>query len=122
MIFPRQEIGKFRGEPVFSRSNVQRVRTAETWLREGRIVKIGQQPLKRVAQRASTINRKRILEAARLEGGGTNTADERKREGGHEMESLVDGTMQGLYAMWQTELYVPDPVIDVSLVFLLLCC
>lgn len=94
VIYPLQEIGKFRGEPVYPRSNVQRLRTSETWMREGRVIQLGQQPLKRVAQRASTINKKRIMEVV-------------KANGTNEMPT------QGLWAEWQTELYVADPVIDV---------
>lgn len=92
-IYPMQEIGKFRGEPVYSRSSVQQLRSAETWLREGRVIKVGEQPLKRVVQRAHTINSKRALELAKA-------------------DSHIDTPMQGLYAKWQTELYVPEPVVE----------
>lgn len=50
--------------------------------------------MKFVKQRAMTINRKRAIELAQQEG---------------------EESMQGLYAESQTELYRPDPVIDVSL-------
>jgi hypothetical protein len=90
-----QEIGKFRGEPVYPRSNVQQLRSAETWLREGRTIKVGEQPLKRVAQRAHTINAKRALELAKA-------------------DTLIDMPTQGLYAKWQTELYVAEPVVEVN--------
>lgn len=97
VIHPLQEVGKFRGESVFLRENVQRLRTADTWLHEGRVIQVGQQPLKRVAPRAHTINRKRALELSRA-------------------DAPTEIATQGLYAEWQTELYIPDPVIDVSVV------
>jgi xeroderma pigmentosum group C-complementing protein len=93
VIYPLEELGKFRGEPVYPRANVQRLKAAEGWMREGRMISIGQQPLKRVKARATTIERKRVLQAAKADG---------------EQEE-----QQGLYAKWQTEPYVPEPVVDV---------
>ncbi|KAF8485445.1 Rad4 beta-hairpin domain 3-domain-containing protein [Russula emetica] len=90
------ELGKFRGEPVYSRSQVLQLKAAENWLRHGRVVCEGEQPLKYVKQRAATINRRRELEI-RAETEGANS-------GG--------AVMQGLYAEEQTEAYVPPPVID----------
>jgi hypothetical protein len=94
VIYPKQEIGTFRGESVYSRLNVLPLKSSETWTRLGRRVKEGCQPLKLVKQRAITINRKRAVELARAEG---------------------EESMQGLYAEEQTELYVPEPVINVGL-------
>ena len=91
------ELGKFRGEPVYSRSQVLQLKAAENWIRHGRVVREGEQPLKYVKQRAATISRRRELEI-RAETEGAN--------GG-------GGVMQGLYAEEQTEAYVPPPVIDV---------
>ena len=91
------ELGKFRGEPVYSRSQVLQLKAAENWIRHGRVVREGEQPLKYVKQRAATINRRRELEI-RAETEGAN--------GG--------AVMQGVYAEEQTEAYVPPPVIDVS--------
>lgn len=98
------ELGKFRGEPVYPRSAVMSLKTAENWMRsEGRTIKAGEQPLKMVKVRAGTVNKLRELEV--LKEAGTSG------EGGSAGE-----VMQGLYARSQTELYVPDPVIDVSTV------
>ncbi|KAG8836821.1 hypothetical protein FRC18_010627 [Serendipita sp. 400] len=93
VIHPLHEIGKFRGESVYPRTNVQRIRSAETWMREGKIIREGQQPLKRVVQRAHTINGKRALEIGRADG-------------------LSEPATQGLYAEWQTEIFVPEPVVN----------
>jgi len=96
------ELGKFRGEPVYSRSQVLQLKAAENWMRHGRVVRVGEQPLKYVKQRAATLNRRRELETrANAEGA----------DGGN-------GVMQGLYAERQTERYVPPPVVDVRLFFL----
>ena len=86
-------MGKFRGEPVYPRSNVVPLKTAENWMRTGRKVSEGCQPMKLVKQRAMTINRKRAIELAQQDG---------------------EESMQGLYAESQTELYRPDPIVNVS--------
>ncbi|KAG1860121.1 hypothetical protein DFJ58DRAFT_779513 [Suillus subalutaceus] len=100
VIDPPVELGKFRGEPVYPRSSVISLKTAENWMRQGRVVREGCQPMKMVKQRAVTIGRKREMELA-LEKARTDT------HGGDGQED-----MQGLYARSQTELYKPDPVID----------
>jgi xeroderma pigmentosum group C-complementing protein len=95
------ELGKFRGEPVYSRSQVLQLKAAENWMRHGRVVRAGEQPLKYVKQRAATVNRRRELEIrANIE--STNGRGD---------------AMQGLYAERQTETYIPPPVIDVRFPF-----
>jgi xeroderma pigmentosum group C-complementing protein len=96
------ELGKFRGEPVYSRSQVLQLKAADNWMRHGRVVRAGEQPLKYVKQRAATLNRRRELEIR---------ADAEGADGGN-------GVMQGLYAERQTERYVPPPVVDVRSSFL----
>ncbi|EJD41269.1 Rad4-domain-containing protein [Auricularia subglabra TFB-10046 SS5] len=91
VVNPRIEIGKFRGEPVFSRANVLTLKTAENWMRQGRAVREGEQALKHVPLRAVTINRRREVEAAAAEG---------------------NETLQGLYSFAQTQMYTPPPVVD----------
>lgn len=93
VIEPRTELGTFRGEPVYSRANVLSLKTAENWMRSGRRVKEGAQPMKWVKQHAVTVHKRRALEVA--------------GEGG-------DVPMQGLYARAQTEMYRAPPVVDVS--------
>ncbi|KAG8896962.1 hypothetical protein FRC01_011545, partial [Tulasnella sp. 417] len=102
VVHPAITIGTFRGEPVYPRGNVVELKTAENWMRsEGREVKNGEQPMKMVKIRASTVRRKREVEVAMME-----MAD---RGGGSGEEN---GVMQGLYAEWQTKFYEPLPVID----------
>ncbi|KAG8958742.1 hypothetical protein FRC00_002338 [Tulasnella sp. 408] len=102
VVHPAITIGTFRGEPVYPRGNVVELKTAENWMRsEGREVKNGEQPMKMVKIRASTVRRKREVEVAMME-----MAD---RGGGSSDEN---GVMQGLYAEWQTKFYEPPPVID----------
>jgi hypothetical protein len=91
------ELGKFRGESVYSRSQVLQLKAAENWMRQGRVVRAGEQPLKYVKQRAATLNRRRELEIR---------ADAEGASGG-------SGVMQGLYSEAQTEKYTPPPVVDV---------
>ena len=63
-------------------------------MRSGRKVKEGCQPLKMVKQRAVTVHRRRAMEMAQQDG---------------------EEVMQGLYSESQTEVFVPDPVVNVSL-------
>ncbi|KAL1745796.1 hypothetical protein HDZ31DRAFT_81675 [Schizophyllum fasciatum] len=94
------QLGKFRGEPVYPRSNVVALKSAENWLRsEGRAVRPGEQPMKFVKLHASTVARLREIELAK---------DELKVAGAGPAGDL----MQGLYARSQTELFVPPPVVD----------
>ncbi|KAJ3992768.1 hypothetical protein F5050DRAFT_1811150 [Lentinula boryana] len=124
------ELGKFRGEPVYPRSSVVSLKTPENWLRsEGRSIREGEVPMKYVKLRASTIGRRREIEMIKE---GMKDMQERTKvqevngvigihvdELGSEERAGTPGRanaggeiMQGLYARNQTELYVPDPVID----------
>lgn len=93
IILPKREIGRFKGEAVYRRSNVLQCKTAEGWMRIGRQIKIRQEPLKWVKQRAVTIQKRRAQELAHQEG---------------------QETRQGIYAEYQTELYRPLPIKDVG--------
>ncbi|KAJ7464776.1 hypothetical protein B0H11DRAFT_2051338 [Mycena galericulata] len=119
-----RELGKFRGESVYPRSAVVSLKTAENWMRSGgRQVREGEQPMKLVKMRASTIGRMREVEGLRE---GLRIAGERAEAeaaaNGHGVDGApgessakqfeVEEVMQGLYALSQTELYVPDPVVD----------
>ncbi|KAG0145497.1 hypothetical protein CROQUDRAFT_671707 [Cronartium quercuum f. sp. fusiforme G11] len=92
VIHPRKPIGTFRGEPVFPRSAVIVCKSAETYMREGRRIKGGQEALKLVKPRTVTINRKREEELLKMDG--------------------QEVALQGLYAEWQTELLIPPPIVD----------
>ncbi|KAF8587586.1 Rad4-domain-containing protein [Ramaria rubella] len=97
ILSPRLEVGRFRGEPVFARANViSGLKTAENWMRTGRVVVEGQQAMKFVKVRAVTIRRKRAIEIA--------------GDDSHEANGQGESAMQGLYAESQTELYRPPPV------------
>ncbi|GAB7338016.1 hypothetical protein MBLNU457_4386t1 [Dothideomycetes sp. NU457] len=90
VIAPKREVGKINAgkaaglEPVYRRSDVQIVRSADKWYRLGREIKGGQQALKHVA------------------------APKRAQP-----ESDDEGDAQtALYSFSQTELYVPPPVVN----------
>lgn len=89
------------GQPqrVFKRSAVLSLKSIENYLRMGRRVKSNEIPLKFVKSRSVTIAKKRIEEAAVLEGQVPNE--------------------QELYSFAQTELYIADPIVDVSGTFLI---
>jgi xeroderma pigmentosum group C-complementing protein len=97
VIQPLKEIGKFRGESVYPRAHVIPLKSAENWMRVGRKVKPGCQPMKQVKLRAATINKQREIELAMAD------------------DESGAGIMQGLYALTQTELYRPDPIVNVSI-------
>lgn len=77
-------------EPVYNRKDVAICRTGESWHKEGRQVKDGEQPIKMVPVRAVTLNRKREVEEA-------------ERAGGEKIK-------QGLYALNQTDWIIPPPI------------
>lgn len=106
-IHPLVEIGKFRGESVYSRSSVVSLKAAENWMRSGRKIREGCQPMKCVKQRASTVSRRREIEVM-LERG----REERERMGEPSSVGGEDQMMQGLYAESQTEMYKPEPITD----------
>ena len=114
VIHPLVELGKFRGEPVYSRGSVLGLKTAENWMRQGRNVREGCQPMKWVKQNAVTVNKKRAIEMAMSERQDHLAVAGEKPEAGFSSEKDV---MQGLYAENQTELYIPDPVINVCACF-----
>ena len=81
---------KAKEEPVYLRADVVKCLSAESWHKEGRQIKMGETPLKRVPIRAVTLLRKREV-------------DELERETGEKPK-------QGLYAKFQTEYIIPPPI------------
>jgi xeroderma pigmentosum group C-complementing protein len=77
-------------EKVFLRKDVVNCKSMETWHKEGRAPKPGEEPLKRVPYRAATTNRKRELAEA-------------EHASGEKM-------LQGLYSMDQTDWIIPPPI------------
>ncbi|KAL5341355.1 hypothetical protein BJX70DRAFT_396074 [Aspergillus crustosus] len=71
-------------EPIYRRSDVHTLRSANKWYRLGRDIKVGEQPLKRIPAKNRTMN----------------TEDE---------DGMDEETT--LYAFFQTELYKPPPVV-----------
>ncbi|KAL4745181.1 hypothetical protein BDW72DRAFT_198896 [Aspergillus terricola var. indicus] len=76
--------GKGQTEPIYRRSDVHTLRSANKWYRLGRDIKVGEQPLKRIPARNK----------------GIATDDEE------------EGEETALYAFFQTELYKPPPVVQ----------
>lgn len=83
---------KAKEEKVYRRADVLKCLSAESWHKEGRQIKPGEQPLKRVPIRAVTLLRKRQV-------------DDLERETGEKPK-------QGLYAKFQTEYIIPPPIRD----------
>jgi len=81
-------------------------------MRQGRKVVEGAQPMKWVKQRAMTVNKQRAIEMTLADRRDRARQDPQAEGEGFASE---EGVMQGLYAERQTELYRPDPVVDVRL-------
>ncbi|KAK0672530.1 putative DNA repair protein [Cercophora samala] len=81
-----------QGEPVYSRKDVVQVKSAETWHKQGRAPKPGEEPLKRVPYRAATTNRRREIAEAEMATG--------------------QKVLQGLYSHGQTDWIIPPPIQD----------
>jgi xeroderma pigmentosum group C-complementing protein len=83
---------KAKEHPVYRRKDVVACKTVESWHKEGRAIKIGEQPMKLVPMRAVTLVRKREMEDA-------------QRETGEKLK-------QGLYSIDQTDWIIPPPIQD----------
>ena len=95
VLHPREPVlGRIRNEMIYPRKCVKPVHTAETWMKHGRVIRDGEQPVKHVNARAVTTEKKRAQELAKQEG--------------HILQVAC-------YGEWQTESYKPPPVIDVSI-------
>jgi xeroderma pigmentosum group C-complementing protein len=81
---------KAKDYPVYLREDIATCKTVESWHKEGRAIKEGEQPMKHVPMRAVTIVRKREMEDA-------------LRETGEKLK-------QGLYSIDQTEWIIPPPL------------
>lgn len=91
-IFKSGKGEKSTEEKVFRRTDVVTCKTVESWHKEGRSLKPGEQPVKMVPARASTLSRKRALRQIEAEGGTK--------------------AKQGLYSLEQTDWIIPDPIQD----------
>ncbi|KAK4548223.1 hypothetical protein LTR36_010093 [Oleoguttula mirabilis] len=81
---------KAKEHPVFRRKDVVACKTVESWHKEGRAIKMSEQPMKLVPTRAVTLIRKREMEDV-------------LRETGEKLK-------QGLYAIDQTDWIIPAPI------------
>lgn len=91
-MFKSKSKGQVNEEPVYLRSDVVQVKSAETWHKQGRAPLVGEVPLKRVPYRAATINRQRELAEAEAATG--------------------QKVLQGLYSLEQTDWIIPPPIKD----------
>ncbi|RPB03261.1 Rad4-domain-containing protein, partial [Choiromyces venosus 120613-1] len=82
---------KAKEEKVYARQDMVSCKSVENWYRDGRVIKEGEQALKMVKPRAATLNRKREIEDARRDG---------------------ETVLQGLYALEQTEIYMPPKIVN----------
>jgi xeroderma pigmentosum group C-complementing protein len=98
VIHPLNQVGKVncgtamnpKMEPIYRRTNVHLVRSADKWYRMGRDVKMGEQPLKRAKPKKG----RRV-----------------SLDPDVDIDEQGDEIGAGLFAEFQTELYVPPPVV-----------
>lgn len=98
VIHPLEPVGKVnvgsgmnpKMEPIYRRNNVHIVRSADKWYRMGQDVKDGEQPLKHAKPKKGT----------QLSVGPDETMDDQQDDAG-----------AGLYAKFQTQVYVPPAVV-----------
>jgi xeroderma pigmentosum group C-complementing protein len=96
VLYPKNKVGQIaqRGsstavELVYRRKDVHGVKSGDKWFRMGRQVKTGEVPLKRITRKKRRMER--------------NIEPD---DGDDQVETVA------LYAAFQTELYVPDPVVN----------
>lgn len=82
-------LGYCRGEAVYSRSCVQTLHSRDTWLKEARVVRLGEVPYKMVKGQSNRARKARM-------------ADPEKR----------DSNDLALFGLWQTEEYQPPIAVD----------
>ncbi|CAG8486071.1 657_t:CDS:10 [Ambispora gerdemannii] len=93
ILHPKEPIlGEIRGEPIYPRECVKQLHTVETWLKDAREIKEGEQPLKYVKARAVTLSKKKTDKMSEYFGDAPRES--------------------GLYAEWQTVPYNPKHIID----------
>ncbi|KAF2749831.1 Rad4-domain-containing protein [Sporormia fimetaria CBS 119925] len=99
VIHPMHPVGKVnvgsamnpRMESIYRRSDVHVVRSADKWYRLGRDVKTGEQPLKHAKPKKN----RRVATPSEVE-----------------MDEYGEEIGVGLYAVFQTEIYIPPPVVN----------
>lgn len=77
-------LGHCKGEPVYSRTNVHTLHTRDTWLKDGRLVRVGEKAYR--------------------------TVKARPKKGQSSLEAQ-NSTIE-VYGRWQTEEYMPPLVVD----------
>lgn len=82
-------IGYCRGEAVYSRDCVQTLHSRDTWLKQGRVVRLGEVPYKMVKGYSNRARRARLAEP-----------------------QLQNQNDLGLFGKWQTEEYQPPVAVD----------
>ncbi|KAI9106074.1 hypothetical protein DFS34DRAFT_45149 [Phlyctochytrium arcticum] len=105
VIYPsgtEHSVGRFKNELVYPRRLVKELHTPETWLKKGRRVCPGEEPVKHVKARVATINRKRQIEAEKMD----------ETRGREDYGDAGDSSLSAVFGEWQTEVYVADPIID----------
>lgn len=97
-LHPKRQVGTVSAgtnkqlEPVFRRNDVHTVRSADAWFRLGKQVRFGEEPLK-------------LIEFRKSEKPG-------QQDEGDNTETLGEVAGNALYAVYQTQEYIPSPIIN----------
>lgn len=89
-------------EKIYRRRDVKLVRSARAWYQLGRIIKVGQVPKKHVMRR----------KMPRSQQERSAVATENDDLWGEPVDDEKDEPLTGLYALEQTEIYIPPPIIE----------
>lgn len=108
ILYPKEDsVGQIRDEKIYKRLQVKTLHTSEKWLSlECRIVKPGEEPVKTVKSRVVPNKKGGIRDLARITNDGDDVDEDREDLGSGGPLSV------GLYGEWQTEVYVPAPIIN----------
>ncbi|TPX62259.1 hypothetical protein PhCBS80983_g00490 [Powellomyces hirtus] len=98
---PEQAIGRYKDDLVYPRSHVKELHTAATWLKKGRMIKAGEEPMKHIKARVATIKRLRQIEMEKMDDRGRDREDE-----------STDSSKSAVFGEWQTTEYLAPPLID----------
>eukprot|EP01101_Sappina_pedata_P007929 TRINITY_DN428_c1_g1_i1.p1 TRINITY_DN428_c1_g1~~TRINITY_DN428_c1_g1_i1.p1 ORF type:complete len:657 (-),score=115.43 TRINITY_DN428_c1_g1_i1:71-2041(-) len=119
-VHPREPVAVFKTINVYLRENLYLLHSIDKWLQNGREVKAGEQPLKRVKSRANALHgvkktkkkQEKELDSLRI---GPSVPDEDDDDFGMNQEDQSEEKEKdtiGLYGIWQTEVFKAVPPKD----------
>jgi len=100
ILYSREPVlGYIRNEPIYPRSNVRPVSTEGHWVRDGLQIKKGEKPMKYAKSKAYMLKQFRLEYLI-------------KKKAALPKDYELGDEMVPLYGKWQTEPYVPKPIVN----------